>query len=509
MKYKFTLILLSLIQYLNIYSQPLSIEDFPALPDSFFKEHLKSKSNFYILENVNIIPMNKDTIFKNQSVLIKDGKILRIVESKKIQPPSNAEIIDGTGKYLIPGLTDMHVHFFNQNDLILFVANGVTTVRNMMGNQTHLNIRDKIKKNTIFGPGIFTTGPYIYQLNDINQAKTIVPECKKSGYDYLKIFGSITDECYSEIMKQSRIYGIKAVGHLPYFDGLKAAIEERQYTIEHILILISKEGGFFDSIDTKENINEKLRMLAQSGTWLCPTITPALYDKSYKNKEYILKNSQFRYIHPAEFMKWYGNPFKDDNYDDLVNQSIKKFLDMKGKILLGTDCGIGFIMPGFTVHDELRNFVNAGLTPYQALKAGTYNAADCLGTLDNSGTIEINKIADFVLLNGNPLENINNTRNIEGVMLKGVWFSKNELQEMLDYLTNYYRHDIIPQYTKRANLPEEVKKIYFGDYKFDGKSNIKSRIIFGITVLILLSSTIFAIWKIKHPNNKSKINNEL
>jgi imidazolonepropionase-like amidohydrolase len=499
LKYKLTLSLLILVQSLNLFCQSIPVQDFPDISDSFFREYLKVKSRFYVIQNVNIIPMNKDTILRNQTIIVKDGKIIKIDESKRIQISNKAEIIDGNGKYLIPGLIDMHVHFFNQNDLILFVANGVTIVRNMMGNQSHLKIRDKIRKNTIFGPNIFTTGPYITQLYDINQAKTIVPECKSNGYDYLKIGGFLSDECYREIMRQSRIYGIKAVGHLPFSGGLKAAIEEKQYTIEHIMQLITKNGFTSDSIDTRENIYDKLNMVAQSGTWLCITHPQVVYNNSIKNEEDRKRISQYKYIHPAEFMKWYSDAIKEFTNTDLVKESTKKFFDMKGKIILGTDCSMPFIIPGFSVHEQLKMFVSAGLTPYQALKTGTYNAAECLEILDKSGTIEVGKNADLVLLNGNPLENINNTSNIEGIILKGVWFPQNELQEMMVYLSNYYRNEIIPLYTQRAVLPDEVRNIY-NDNEESGKSNIKYILLFGFIIFVLLTSGIYINRKIKLKN---------
>jgi imidazolonepropionase-like amidohydrolase len=479
---------------------PPDIQKYPPIPDKYYSDILKTKSRLYALKNVNIIPMNIETVFRNYTVLVKEGQIQKIGLSSQIHIPSNFEIIDGKEKYLIPGLIDMHVHFFIQNDLLLFVANGITTVRNMMGNQEHLKIKDKLRKNIIFGPNLYTTGPYITNLNNLNQIKTIVPDSKKSGFDFLKIYGFLSDECYREIMKQSRIYDIKAIGHLPYNGGLKAAIEEKQYSIEHIQSLITNDFSLTDSIDTRQNIENKLKIIAQSGTWLCHTHSPVVFNKNPKKNEDFLKNSQYRYINPVEFMIWYGNPSKEFLYDDLVKETIKKFLDLKGKFILGTDCGTPFIMPGFSFHEQLNYLVSSGFTPYQALRAGTYNAADCLGILDKSGTIEEGKIADLVLLNGNPLENINITRKIEGVMLKGNWFPQNELQEMMEYLSNYHKEEINSLFTQSATLPDEVKDIYFADYKLEGTSYNKSRVIFGIIVLIMIASGLFIAFKIKQKN---------
>jgi imidazolonepropionase-like amidohydrolase len=479
---------------------PPDIHKYPPLPDSYFSNILKTKGKQYAIKDVNIIPMNFETVSRNNTVLVKDGKIQKIGLSNQIDIPSNYEVIDGKGKYLLPGLNDMHVHFYHENDIIPFIANGVTTVRNMQGEPYHLRLRDKINKGVIFGPAIYTTGPYITNLYDLNQVKTIVPECKKSGFDYLKIYGFLSDECYREIMKQSRLYGIKAVGHLPYVGGLKVAIEEKQHTIEHIMQLIAVNGFSSDSVDTRENIYEKLRMVAQSGTWLCITHTRVLYNKDSQTEENIQRNSQYKYFHPAGVMVWLTNPFKEFIYNDLVKESLKYFFDLNGKIILGTDCGMPFIMPGFSVHEQMGTFVSAGLTPYQALRTCTYNASECLGILDKSGTIEEGKNADLLLLNGNPLENINNTRKIEGVMLKGVWFPQNELQDMLDILSGYYRDEIIPLMSKYIELSVDVKNIYIARYQIDSESNLKSRIIFGVIVITLLISGIFIAWKIRQKN---------
>lgn len=438
---------------------PPDIHKYPPLPDRYFSDILKTKSRHYAFKNVNIIPINMEVVLRGYDVIVKDGKIQKIGLSNQVDIPPNCEIIEGRGKYLIPGLTDMHVHFYQENDLILFLANGVTTVRNMQGEPYHLRMREKIKKGLIFGPTIFTASPYVTALDNPLTARKVVEMCKKDGYDYIKIMEYLKEDAYKEVIKAARENNIKCIGHIPFDGGLETAVNEGQYSIEHILMILSRGGSFRDSLESAERIGKIIDILSKSGTWVCPILVPSIYEKGRSTKEELFDDPNLIYIHPAILKKWFSYDFNNIFHDSVIYSATKKLFDKGGKLLLGTDCGIPVNLPGFSLHKELKCLVAAGLTPYQALRIGTYNSAECLGTLSQSGTIEEGKIADLVLLSNNPLENIQNTKNIDGVMTKGVWFSRGELDNMLKDISEYYVKNTLPMFGENG-LPQKIKEIF-------------------------------------------------
>lgn len=384
-------------------------------------------SSLTVFKNVNIIPMNRESVLKDYNVVIKDGKIVKLGKSWKTRVPKNSMVIDGKGKYLMPGLTDMHVHWWQGDDeLILYLANGVTTIRDMFGNFGKLKHRERIEEGEILGPRVYISTPLIDGYSPIwpgslvvtnpEDVEQLITSFKKMGYDFIKIYEKLTIDVYDSIIKSAEKEDIPVVGHVPSLVGIEKVIQSGQKSIEHL-------SKYYDS-------DKLYDMTVENNVWNCPTIVVySNFNRSLAKEEI----EGVEYIHPVVIKAWEGGMNMGSSIieTDGLKHITKSLHDKGGKILLGTDANNPFIVPGFSIHDELYNFVEIGLTPYEALRTGTYNAAEFLNVLDESGTVEIGKNADLVLLNGNPLEDITNMKKIEGVMVRGKWISKSEIDKML------------------------------------------------------------------------------
>lgn len=388
-------------------------------------------SSITVFKNVNIIPMNTETILNDYNVLIEDGKIVKLGKSWKTKVPKNATIIDGKGKYLTPGLADMHVHLWQEDEFVLYLANGVTTIRDMFGDFTKLSLREKIKEGEILGPRLYVASPIIDGeppiwpgstiITNPEDAETYVTKYKEMGYDFIKIYERLTEDVYDAIIKAAEKADIAVVGHVPESVDVEKAVQSGQKSIEHL---------------DNYNYSDKLYdMTIENNVWNCPTIVV------YENRNRALAKEELegiKYVHPVSVRTWEKRMWPYPVETGGLKYVTKRLYDKGGRILLGTDTNNPFIVPGFSIHDELYNLVVSGLTPYEAIRTGTYDAAEFLNALDESGTVEVGKNADLILLNGNPLEDITNMKKIEGVMVRGKWISKSEIDDMLKTLAEKY-----------------------------------------------------------------------
>lgn len=398
---------------------------------TFFTSCIKSEidNKTTVFKDVNVISMCNDSILYGRSVLVMDGKIADIGIFDEMKIPKDAQIINGKEQYLIPGLCDMHVHFNDDDDRILYIANGVTLIRNMSGDPYHLKVRKKIKEKCLIGPEIYTTGPYIDGLNptwpgsviisDKDKVFEALSQMKNDGYDAIKVYETLTKEVYDEIIRVAKKLEMPVVGHVPQSLDLKEVLFSGQSSIEHL-------KGYDKYFSDEQIIAETVK----SGIWNCPTL---LCDKNCENLNYIKKNPpiEIKYVSPNQVYNWENwNPV---NLGFVMHMKLLNTLtNNNANIVLGTDVGTPYVVAGFSLHEELSLRQDAGLTPYQILLSATRNCAEMLGYESRLGTIEKAKDADLVLLKNNPLENIKNTKSIVGVMTKGSWYPKEELNSMLE-----------------------------------------------------------------------------
>lgn len=411
----------------------------------------KTKKNHFdcpdlLIKNINIIPMYDEVVLRNMDVYIKNGIIEEIGKIDNIKIPKDTIKIDGSGKYLTPGFSDMHVQIENKEYLSLFLANGVTLVRNMWGYPEHIEGRDKIKSGNLLGPELFTAGPLIDGRNSYWPGSTIITDpdrvelsirqIKESGYDFIKIYDLLSRDIYTKIMKVAKKYNMQVVGNIPFSIEFKDAVNSNMHSIEQF-------SGYKLSVKSIDDLSDEIDLTVESGIWNCPTLV------SMKNSETLLRkyidpelftednNPEMKYISPDEIYWWKKETGKRLSYEK-SKILLRKLNEGGANIVSGTDQGMPYIFPGFSLHDELELMTEAGLTPYQALLTTTLNPAIMMNIDDRLGSVKIGNEADLVLLDKNPLDDIRNTRTIYGVVTKGRWLSGRKIKEMLDEVEKSY-----------------------------------------------------------------------
>jgi len=428
--------------------------------------------------NVNVIPMDGERVLEGQTVIVHDGMIEAIGPGDQAQAPAGSLMVDGRGKYLMPGLVDMHVHIMNENDLLLFAANGVTTVRNMWGMTgaslafgfpDQLVLREAIAAGEIFGPTIYTTGPVMEgkpkahpmmaELTSPEAARASVAEQAVRGYDAIKVYDNLDSEVYRAILETAREQGLPVVGHAPFAPGLEGVLSGGQVTIEHLTGYLDPDAAKFTI--PEEQLDAYAARTREAGVWNVPTLS--LYPKNNVSRERQEKlerqpgqqylaparraMNRFNYLQMSKTHSYAAQAAPGESYPERIaalNQVVMQALHRAGAgILLGTDALNPYQIPGYSAHEELVYLVQAGLTPYEALRAGTHDAALALGRLNEFGTVAEGKRADLLLLDANPLEDVAHSTQIAGVTLRGRWLARSELDSMLDGLKGSFKPSLV------------------------------------------------------------------
>ncbi|MEJ0033705.1 MAG: amidohydrolase family protein [Bacteroidota bacterium] len=425
-----------------------------------------------IITPVSVITMENDRVRDNQAVIVKNGVITYVGDEKKAKPSKDAIRIDGKGKYLIPGLAEMHAHVPPNGDLdqakdvlALFLANGVTTIRGMLGHPNHLQLRTMINSGEVVGPHFYTTGPSFngQSVKTPEHGAEMVREQKAAGYDYLKLHPGLTKVTFPAIANTANEVGIPFVGHVSFNVGVWMAIDAGQSSIDHldgfieaitpgIDTLAEQQTGLFGSWVAyradESKIPNLVSKLAEKKIWIVPTQAIAERWQSSQPASVYLSAPEMKYMKPSELKGW-----ENAKNDYLNNQSYSKekadaltkvrrhliLACQKGGvgILLGSDAPQIFNVPGFSAHHELKYLVDAGLSPYEALKTGTTNVATYLNKSASAGMIKTGYASDLVLLNGNPLKDITQTQAIAGVMIGKKWLSKSYIDSELKRLERH------------------------------------------------------------------------
>ncbi len=413
--------------------------------------------------NVNVIAMTDDRVIEAQTVIVDEGRITVIGDVDTVPVPKDALVVDGTDRYLMPGLAEMHAHVpdvGSQNlDRVftLFVANGVTTIRGMLGRPSHLVLRQELLDGGQFGPRLITSGPSLNG-NSVSGPADAVRKVRSqhaAGYDFLKIHPGLTASEFNAIAEAANELGMPFAGHVPASVGVPGALDAGMATIDHldgyIAALMPTDtdrsggyGGFFDVLLADQvdpdSIHGIVMQTAAAGTWNVPTqsLVEQLINESSVSE--LGNRPDMRYMPRATVRQWIAakeNQLNERGFTPEIGaraiqirrQIIVALHEAGAGLLLGSDAPQIFNVPGFSVHHELGFLVAAGLTPFEALSTGTTAPAKFLGT--NTGTVETGKDADLVLLDASPLVDISNSRRVHGVMVRGVWHSFNDLEQRL------------------------------------------------------------------------------
>ena len=416
--------------------------------------------------NVNVIPITGDDILPARTVLVTDDQIVTIGDVNDTPVPDGAIIVDGTDRFLMPGLAEMHGHVPGGNSvnlervLSLYVANGVTTVRGMLGQPSHLTMRTRIASGDLLGPRLITSGPSLNGGSVAGPAAgaAMVRGQHAAGYDFLKILPGLTLEEFTAIAETANELGMPFAGHVPEDVGVERALVAGIATIDHLdgymqsLLRPNDDvsgglsgffGVFLADMADESKIGPIARATADAGVWNVPT--ESLFEHVTApdvSPDALAARAEMIYMPESNVAQWHGAKTEllaDSNYVpstaaraiEIRKQLILALHEAGAGLLLGSDSPQIFNVPGFALHHELDFMVAAGLTPLEALRTGTINAALFLEQADQFGSIREGLQADLVLLDANPLADIGNSRRIHGVMVRGRWLSRSDLDALL------------------------------------------------------------------------------
>lgn len=444
------------------------------------------QANEIAFTHVTVIDMTGAPPKPDMTVVIAADRITAIGKAGKVRIPRGAQIIDAAGKFLIPGLWDMHAHFTEtERSFPMFIANGVLGVRNMGGKPEDLfRWRKEVAEGKLLGPRILACGPIVdgfpivahgpaVSVSTAAEGREMVDKLKQQGADFIKVYDNVSRDAYFAIINEAKRVGFPVVGHVPLSVTTMEASDAGQQSIEHLGTILEgcstienelrrleaepmPSGGDFSEIPRRiaargermldsydeQKAKQLFAHLVKNHTWQVPTLVTkralTFIDDFDRNGDERLK-----YIPQAD-QKWWSPKqnfllrYRTPGYIVYSKRRFQKELDLVGAmhrpgvpLMTGTDLSIPYTFAGFSLHDELGLFVQAGLTPMEALQAATRNPAVFLNELSSQGTIERGKIANLVLLEANPLENIRNTQRIDAVVLDGRYLPKEALQKML------------------------------------------------------------------------------
>lgn len=411
----------------------------------------------YAITGVSVLPMDRERVLEGYTVIVRNGAIATLGPADKVSVPEDAVRIDGRGKYLIPGLTEMHTHLSPGagdagdglgRQLRLALANGVTTLRGLVAPPGIIPIRDRVNSGAILGPTLYVAGPSLNgkSVPDPETGRRMVDDAKRQGYDLLKTHGGLTAESYDAIVAEAKKTGLRLVGHVTAGYGLDRALAAGQQ-VEHLdgYIAAALPPGVTapddqiipDDISAKvtpESIRAIAENTKQAGVWNGMTLAIFQVFAGGKSPTELAMAPEMKYVPPKAITSWTEQMKEAPGSLPVylaVRDSIAVALYRAGaRLLVSADAPQIFLVAGFGTHREMQAMARAGIPNYAVLEAATRNAAEWLGRAD-AGTIAPGKRADLVLLDANPLSDIANASRIQGVMLRGTWYDRTALDRML------------------------------------------------------------------------------
>ena len=408
----------------------------------------QNEGRSYLIRHANIIPMDRDTILRNHDLLIQDGRIERI--GKELES-NGIPVVEANGAYLLPGLIDMHVHLWDRYELGLYLRHGVTSIRNLWGQPFHLRVKDELVKGKILGPNLFTSGPKLSGPSNstpdnkpvltAEEARKLLKDYKARGYDFIKTYNGMTESVFEAVLEESRNLGFDVVCHPTALIDYDSHFQVPVRSIEHAEDIVQQPLEYhLDTLRLKEVVDT---YAAHPDIPICPTLVVFHNISRLILEDSILNDPKIQGLNPlirlvdskAQFDRWQGSLSYDPDIGmKILDQhafhllAIKKIHDAGGTIICGTDAGIGITLPGSSLHQELAFYSKAGITNYEILRTATINAALTHEMMNDLGSIEMGKQADLILVEQDPLKDLNNLKDPIWVMVNGQMILSEDLK---------------------------------------------------------------------------------
>ena len=427
--------------------------------------------------NANVIPMDVERVLENQTVVIAGGRIAAMGGTEEIAPAAGVEVIDATGRYLLPGFAELHGHLPSsrtsdrdaRNLLFLYVANGVTTVRGMQGDPSQFDLRERVRSGAVLGPQLFLGSVALSPRRGASTpaaVEQLVREYAVEGYDLIKMLEGLDVESYDAAVRTAAEVGLPLAGHVPDQVGLRRALAAGQVSIDHldnyVEALVPEDAqpdewpGIGRTAALLSRVDEALmpdvvEATVRAGAWMVPTMV--LWETGILGTRpaatVAAERPEVRYMPPETVERWTASVEERLGAGDV--ESRRQLAALRGRILmalhegganiaLGTDSPQTFSVPGFSAHREMRYYVDLGMTPYDVLEIATRKPAEYFGATDDFGTVAVGRRADLLLLEANPLEDIARTERRAGVMIGGRWLPEDEIQRRLEAIAVHYDH---------------------------------------------------------------------
>ena len=417
-----------------------------------------------------VVPMDTERTLRDQTVVVVRGEIVAMGPSAAVKVPADARRVDATGRYLLPALCDMHVHLVGEawnimlppgsrpaakdlpqeQFLFPYLANGVTTVQSLSATPEEIELRNRIARGEMLGPRLILARmidgpkkawppPISTWVATAAEARAAVREAKAAGYDKIKVYSFLDNASYDAIIETAGEVGMDVIGHVPMSLSVEYVVDAGQKLIAHSEELAKHAGGSY----SPERIDFFARRMSDRGVWMSPTLTTtrAILETLDAPGSPFARPEAAYFRHPLEAGVWsfiVENLYRPipstarqtlrDAFNGFQVPLTRAFHQKGGKLLAGSDTIIPGLVPGFGLHRELAELVNAGLTPYEALRTATTRPFEYLGEADMAGTIALGKHSDLILVDENPLVNVAGASKVSGVLVRGRWLRADEIR---------------------------------------------------------------------------------
>ena len=421
-----------------------------------------------------VISMDEERVLRDQTVVVDRGRIVAIGPSATVEVPAEALRIDAAGRYLLPALCDMHVHLLGESwnmmlppdgrfarheipqadFLFPYVASGVTTVQSLAATSEEVELREQIARGELLGPRLIVARmvdgpkeawppPLSVWVESPAEAEQAVQKAQEEGFEAIKVYSFLSQECYDAIVAKAKELKIDVIGHIPMSLSLEYVLDAGQTMIAHSEEVLKHADNDY----SPRRIDYFAGLIAERKVWLIPTlVTTRSFLKFFADAESVYAGPEAAYFnHPLQRGVWTflaTNLYAPipDKHKEWLREGFERFQrpftkalhDKGGRLLAGSDALMLGLHPGFSLHGELRELVDVGLTPYEALRTSTTNPFEYLGESDRAGTIAVGKESDLLLVEANPLEDISAASQIAGVLMRGRWLEKAEIKQKME-----------------------------------------------------------------------------